>query len=90
MQQKKNDTGIAAELQLVFSSQEQDRYFPGTAPHEDARDEDADVPSLEALIQAVLNSNTEAIDAAEPLDCVLLVLRTVTVHNLNSSLSRWN
>ncbi len=40
------------------------------ATQEDARDEDAEEPSLEALIQAVLNSNTEAIDAAEPLDCV--------------------
>jgi hypothetical protein len=29
------------------------------------RDEDAEVPSLEALIQAVLNSNTEAMDAEE-------------------------
>jgi hypothetical protein len=65
MQPKKNDTGIVAELHLSFSSQEQDRYFPATAPHEGARDEDADVPSLEALIQAVLNTNTEAIDASE-------------------------
>jgi len=46
------------------------RYFSGMAPQEDARDEDAEEPSLEALIQAVLNSNTEAIDAAEPLDWV--------------------
>jgi hypothetical protein len=90
MQQKKNDTGIVAELRLVFSPQEQDWYFPGTAPQREARDEHAEEPSLEALIQAVLNSNTEAIDAAEPLDCVLLVVRTVTVHNLNSSLSRKN
>lgn len=65
MQQKKNDTGIVAEFLLVFSSQEQDRYFPGTAPHEGARDEDADAPSLEALIQAVLNTNTDSIDASE-------------------------
>jgi len=40
------------------------------APQEDAPDEDAEEPSLEALIQAVLNSNTEAIDAAELLDYV--------------------
>lgn len=40
------------------------------APQEDARDEDAEEPLLEELIQAVLNSNTEAIDAEEPLDCV--------------------
>jgi hypothetical protein len=59
-----------AKLHLVFLSQEEARYFPGTAPQEDARDEDAEEPSLEALIQAVLNSNTEAGDAAEPLDCV--------------------
>jgi hypothetical protein len=65
MQQKKNGAGIMAELQLIFSSREQDRYFPGAAPHEGARDEDADVPSLEAPIQAVLNTNTEAIDASE-------------------------
>ena len=38
------------------------------------------MPSLEAFIQAVLNSNTEDIDAVESLDFVL--------HNLNSSLSR--
>ena len=62
----------------------------GTTPHKGARDEDADVPSLEALIQAVLNNNTEAIEAVESLDCVLLALRIVTVQNPNSSLSRWN
>jgi hypothetical protein len=50
--------------------------FPGTAPHEEAHDEDAELSSLEALlleefIQAVLNSNTEEIDAVESLDCVL-------------------
>jgi len=38
------------------------------APQEDVRDEDAEEPSFEALIQAVLNSNKEAIDSAEPLD----------------------
>jgi hypothetical protein len=59
-----------AKLHLIFLSQEEVRYFPGMAPQEDARDEDAEEPSLEELIQAVLNSNTEAIDAAESLDCV--------------------
>jgi hypothetical protein len=69
MQKRKNDTGLAAELQLVFSPQEKARYL------------------VEALIQAVLNSNPEVIDAAEPFDCVLLVVRTVKVHSRNSSLS---
>jgi hypothetical protein len=86
MQQRKSDTSLAAELQLVFSSQEKARYFPGTAPQGDVRDEDEE-SLVEALIQAVLNSNTEAIDAVEPLDCVLVVVRTVAVHNRNSSLS---
>ena len=76
MQQTKSDTGIAEELQLVPSSQEEARYFPGTALHGGAHDEDAELSSLEALlfeefIQAVLNSNTEEIDAVESLDCVL-------------------
>jgi hypothetical protein len=76
MQQTKSDTGIVAELRSVFSPQEEARYFPGTAPHEEAHDEDAELSSLEALlfeefIQAVLNSNTEEIDAVESLDCVL-------------------
>jgi hypothetical protein len=70
MQQRKSDTGRAAELQLVFSSQEQGRYFPGTATQRDARDEDAEEPSLDPLIQAVLNSNTDAVDAAEALGWV--------------------
>jgi hypothetical protein len=35
------------------------------APQEDTRDEDAEEPSLEALIQAVLNNNTEAIDTQQ-------------------------
>jgi len=34
-------------------------------------DEDDEVPSLEAFIQALLNSNAEEIDAVESLDCVL-------------------
>jgi hypothetical protein len=65
MQQTKSDTGVAAKLQSVFSSQEAARYFPGTAPHEEANDEDAELSSLEALlfeefIQAVPNSHTDA------------------------------
>jgi hypothetical protein len=68
VQQGNGDTGIAAELQWVSSPQEEARYFPGTAPHGGARDEDAEVSSLEALIPAVLNSNTEALDAVESLD----------------------
>jgi hypothetical protein len=59
VQQRKSDTGIAAELRLVFPSQEKPRYFSGTAPLRDARDEDAEEPSLEALIQAVLNNDTQ-------------------------------
>jgi hypothetical protein len=55
-------------LQLVFFVARKVRYFSGMAPQEDARDDDPEEPSLEALIQAVLNSNTEAIDSAEPLD----------------------
>ena len=34
-------------------------------------DEDDEAPSLEAFIQALLNSNAEEIDAVESLDCVL-------------------
>ena len=59
MQQRKSDTGIAAELQLAFSSQEEAWDFPSTVPHEGEHDEDAELSSFEALIQAVLNSNTE-------------------------------
>ena len=59
MQQKTNDTGSAAELQLVFPSQQKAGIFLGTAPQRDARDEGAEEPSLEALIQAVLNNNTQ-------------------------------
>jgi hypothetical protein len=59
VQQRKSDTGVAAELHLVFPSQQKARYFPGTAPQTDARDEDAEEPSVEALIQAVLNNNTQ-------------------------------
>ena len=68
MQQTKSDTGVTAEPQSVFSSQEEAEYFPGTAPNEGARDEDEQLSSLEALIldeliQAVLNSNKEEINA---------------------------
>ena len=59
MQQRKSNTGLAAELLLAFSSQGEDRDFPGTVPHGGVRDEGAELPSFEALIQAVLNSNTE-------------------------------
>ena len=34
-------------------------------------DEDDEVPSLEAVIQAVLNSNTEETDSVESLECLL-------------------
>ena len=34
-------------------------------------DEDDEVPSLEAFIQALLNSNAEEMDAVELFDCVL-------------------
>ena len=66
---------MAAELQLD-SSQEEDRYFSSTDPRGGAHDEDAELSSLdalllEALIKAVLNSNTEEIDAAESSDCIL-------------------
>ena len=59
MQQRKSDTGRAAKVQLVFSSQEKAPHFPGTASQRDVSDEGAEEPSLEALIQAVLNNNTE-------------------------------
>jgi hypothetical protein len=70
MQDRKSYTGIAAELQLAFSSQEEVEYFTGAAPHGQAHDEDAELPSLETLIQAVLDSNTEDINAWELLDGV--------------------
>jgi hypothetical protein len=65
VQRRKNDTGRAAKLQLVFSSQEKAPHFAGTASQRDATDEGAEEPSLEALIQAVLNNNTEAIDTQQ-------------------------
>jgi hypothetical protein len=71
MQQRKSDTGIAAKLQLVFSSQEEARDLPRTVPHGRARDEDAELSSLEALIQEVLNSTRDELNAVESLDCVL-------------------
>jgi len=59
-QERKSDAGRVAELHLVFSPREDDRYFPDTASDGEAHDEDAEVlPSLEALIQAVLNRNTK-------------------------------
>ena len=82
MQQRKSETGIAAELQLVFSPQEEVRNLPDADQQEKERDEDAELSSVEAslldaFIQAVLNSTREAIDAVESLD----------LHNPNSSLS---
>jgi hypothetical protein len=76
MHEIKSDAGIATELQLAISSQEEDRYFPATAPRDEAHDEDAELSSLESLllaefIQAVLNSTREAIDAVESSDSVL-------------------
>ncbi|MBV9301450.1 MAG: hypothetical protein JOY62_05740 [Acidobacteriaceae bacterium] len=71
MQQRKNNTGITAELQSIFSSQEKAGNFPGAASHRRTRDEDAELSSREALIQAVLNSNTEETDAGELLDWLL-------------------
>lgn len=62
MQQRKSNKGLATELQLVCWSPEEARYFPGTV-HGGARDEDAELSSREAFIQAVLNSDTEALDA---------------------------
>jgi hypothetical protein len=60
MRPRNIDTGQAAELYFGFSPLEEARYFPGTAPEAVAHDDDAEVsPSLEALIQAVLNSNTK-------------------------------
>jgi hypothetical protein len=59
VQQRDSDTGIAAELHLLFSSQQKARHFPDTAPQRDTRDEDAEEPSLEELIQAVLNNNPQ-------------------------------
>jgi hypothetical protein len=58
MQQRMSDTCLAAKLQLFLSQGDAD-YLPGTAPDEETRDEDTGEPSLEALIQAVLNSNTK-------------------------------
>jgi len=68
MQQRKSDTDVAAESQSVFSSQDEAQYFPSTTPHGGARD--AELSSYEALIldvliQAVLNSNKEEIEAIE-------------------------
>ncbi|MBV9301452.1 MAG: hypothetical protein JOY62_05750 [Acidobacteriaceae bacterium] len=71
MQQRKNNTGITAELQLIFSSQEDAGYFPGTASHRVPRDKDAELSSREALIQVVLSSNTEERYAEELLDWLL-------------------
>jgi hypothetical protein len=72
VQQINSDTVVAPEMWLVFLSQEDAEDFPDTALHAGARDEDADAPSFEALIQAVLNSNVDEIDAVDSLDSALL------------------
>jgi len=57
MQRRKSDISLPAKLQL-FLSQEEAGHFTGTAQDEEARHEDAGLqPSVEALIQVVLNSN---------------------------------
>ena len=50
---------LASAYAPPYRRKEKARYFPGTAQQGGPRDEEAEVPSLEALIQAVLNSNTE-------------------------------
>ena len=68
MEPKKLDTAAPEELNLIFSLDEEAEYFPDTAPDVGARDEDAEAPSFDALIQAVLNSNIEATDVEELSD----------------------
>jgi hypothetical protein len=58
MEQKKSNTGIVAELQLVSSSEEAVADFPNTVPQRGARDEDPESSTRETLIQAALNSHT--------------------------------
>ena len=58
MEQRESDIGLA-QVQLV----------PDTAVHEEAHDDQAEEPSLEALIQAVLlNSTIDALEALQPQD----------------------
>jgi hypothetical protein len=59
MQQRKSDSAWRRNCGWFFSPLGDDWYFPGTAPGEEAPDEAELLPSLEALIQAVLNSNAE-------------------------------
>lgn len=59
MQPKKSDTDIASELHSIFSSQEEAPYFAITSPHGEARYEDAELSSFEALIEAMLSGDTE-------------------------------
>jgi hypothetical protein len=72
VQQRNSDTVVAPEMWLVFLSQEDAEDFPDTALHGEARDEDAHALSFESLIQSVLNSNTDEIDAVDSLDSSLL------------------
>jgi hypothetical protein len=65
VQQRKSDTVVAPEMWFVFLSEEDAEDFPDNAPNEAARAEDAEAPSLEALIQAVLNGNLEELEAVE-------------------------
>jgi hypothetical protein len=50
---------LASAYAPPYRRKEKARYFPGTAQQGGARAEKAEVPSLEALIQAVLNGNKE-------------------------------
>ncbi|MBV8071327.1 MAG: hypothetical protein JO270_15570 [Acidobacteriaceae bacterium] len=73
MQQRNSDSRTPAESRLVFSPEEETRYFPRTVPDGEAPDEDATLSSLDALIldaliHAVLDSNREETDAMELLD----------------------
>ena len=72
MQQIMSDTLVAAELWFVFSSQEDAEDLTDSPLHERAFDDGVDAPSLEELIQAVLNSNTEQMDAVDSLDSARL------------------
>lgn len=63
MQQTKNGIGTAAEFKLLFSSQEEEEDCPGTLSYGGSWGGDAEVPSVEALIQAVLRGDTGDADA---------------------------
>jgi hypothetical protein len=57
VQKSKNDNGIALELLWLFLLDAEVPEFSGTALHEEASDDAAEVSSLEELIQAVLTSH---------------------------------